>query len=240
VLETPEKSWWRPLSTDTYSYGRSISRPIEFTQDDKSNRPDPMTINVWNLRFLQGESFEQSDPVVGTKLSWTSEAPRGRAGAERIPHVTGTIRNQSGQTWSHVWLRSAMGIYELTPKGGLTNGADVPVDVFMDRNDEWTRERGPVQYSRYGHKIEDLAGAPLSLIRAAGQLDWHRDHAIEELISRDSGWYNAEEPSAQAVIYALCETAPAAETLVDRKPIEKHWQVVRALVTVQRAAGKPQ
>jgi hypothetical protein len=156
--------------------------------------------------------------------------------------VSGTITNRSGQTWSHVWLRTSIGTFELTPGSGsgtIAPGADVPVDVFMQRNDEWTRERGPVQYSRYGQKIENIAESPISLIRAAGQLDWRRDHAIEELISQETGWYNAD-PSALAVVYALSETAAGAEKLADRQPIEKHWQVIRALVTVPRAAGTGQ
>ncbi len=234
-LEVAPASWWRPLSSDTYAYGRAVSRPIEFHQDDKGSVPLPMTINVWNLRFLQGESHQRSKAVIDAKLTWRSKATRIRPNVERsTPTLTGTITNVSGAVWSNLWLRTSFGVYQLAPGTNLAPGASAPVDLALENNLEWSQQQGPTRNSRYGQQRTIIAESPISLVKAAVQLDARRDEAIEGLLA--GSWSTSDAAGESiALVYALSEQAPAAATLADQHPIEKHWQVIRAIVPVKRA-----
>lgn len=242
-LETPDGGWWRPLSADAYSYGGGgLSRALEFTQSDRANLPEPMTINVWNLRFLKADTYPHDPPALSAKLTYTYGPRPGASASERLPHVTGMITNLAGSTFSHVWIRTSRGVHELTPAAGGSAGVaakgSLPVDLFLQDNQEWTTPHGPTRYSRYGPQTTMIADSPIGLVHAASGLDSKRDSAVEQLLQHEGGWYAGEaKPDRLAVVYALSEDAPAPERLAEQKPIEKHWQVVRAVVTVRSATA---
>ena len=68
-LDVRPHGWWQPISADEYGYGRGVVRTLSFHQGGSDNVPDPMTINVWNLRFLSGDTIERAPPVLSASLT---------------------------------------------------------------------------------------------------------------------------------------------------------------------------
>jgi hypothetical protein len=244
-LEVRPRGWWRPISSDQFGYGRNtIVRPIPFTQDGVENKPAKMTINVWNLRFLAGESLERAPAVLAASL--TAKQTTVSAGKVEM-HIAGTITNQGDVPLTSLFLRTSKATVDLTRQpawpatGGLTPGAtltvDAPVDYGATGMDYWrhVNESTGYSYTRRGARRE---GIPLNdaraIVRAAGELSTLRTDRINHLLDSQ---LQAAVPSV-AVLYSESEAPVAAAKLTgDQKPIEKHWQVIRALVPLN---GKPE
>lgn len=244
-LETRVGSWWEPLTSNEYNYRRGAVTEIPFRQDGRSNSgnaPEEMTINVWNLRFLAGQTIASAPPVIGASLTWHAfGVPKGSAPQPEQIHIVGTVTNLTDAPLTGLWLHSRYGVYELSGQSGFSSGGLAPhasfsIDVVQTRNDLWTRSNMPANqyvYSRYGrpHLPVD-AMKPFDVVRAASELSPRQSRQIEAIVG-DSLSGEGARPDA-AAIYAIGETPVAAAKLVDQKPIEKHWQVLRALVPVAR------
>jgi hypothetical protein len=237
-MEVRPASWWEPISTDQFGYGRNVMVGIPFRQDGVENAPEEATINVWNLRFLTGERLGQGDPVIGAALTWGEETVSitNRAATKR-PRITGTITNLSDFPLRRVWLRTARRSVDLSslsgfPAEGLAPKATLPVDLEVDANargDFWAVDantQGQQQpQMRYGRWVLLQPREATEVVRAAGNLAPERGRRIDALVDTDG-----KESPKYAVIYAESEAASGAAKLVDQQPLEKHWQVVRAVV----------
>ena len=86
-----------------------------------------------------------------------------------------------------------------------------------------------------------LSGSPLALARAAGELSTQRSAQIEELlrlssfVPKSQRAVNQRDDEVLVALYAVSEDTPPAATLDGQHPIEKHWQVIRALVSLKDA-----
>ncbi|MCU1464051.1 MAG: hypothetical protein JWO37_4126, partial [Acidimicrobiales bacterium] len=244
MLTTPPGSWWEPISTDQYSYGsRGMMQAVPFRQDGRDNRPEEMTINVWNLRFLTGETVEKSEPVLGADLTWKIE-PFASGGGLPTPHMVmkGTVTNLGDAPLRHLWLRTGVGLYDLTLQNGVSGGAVAPkatvqVNVVFVPNAEWGKDQAEMLVDRYGRQRRNVAGGGLALAKTAGNLSPARTARIEEMLEQSGGAtpgnFGQRESGARAVLYATSEDIAPAVTLRNEKPIEKHWQVIRAVVGVK-------
>ena len=224
-IETPAGSFWEPISTDVYGYGGGMMHSIAFRQDGSSNLPGEMAINVWSLRFLIGETLGKSEPVIAASLT-----------ADLSKHtMTGSITNLGNSTLTRLWVRTPYGTQDLStqsgfPVGGLAPKATVHISMSIaEKNpvDLWTAIEPPnSNYRGYRQNIPHKPIDHLAIVRAAGNLSTVRSDRIERLLNRDN-------PSPVCVIYGLCESPSPTLKLIGHEPIEKHWQVIRAVLPIQ-------
>ena len=117
----PADEWWQPASPgdELYGYHRS-PQEMAFAQTYRGSTPDPTVINVWNLRFLQGESSAASSPLVEASLRVEQRQDNGRP----RKHLVGTIKNLGVEPLSHVAVRTKAGWARLFTAAGETQPAE--------------------------------------------------------------------------------------------------------------------
>jgi hypothetical protein len=208
-IQTDQQSWWQPGSAEYYSSG-NMRTDVPFAQSARGNHPQPMTINVWNLRFLLGESISRGPPVIEASL-------RLEAHAESGARVVGTITNKSASPLRNLCIRSKPGegpAQDGVPPWHFTRlegmkidpGATIAVSAVLGAN--WG---SPDNTEIWGY-VPDLA------------LD--RSQAIDrQLSARDD----------ILCIYAEAENPVPAVGLSDPTARRQNWQLIRALVPVQGA-----
>lgn len=86
-LNVDPASWWQPAS-DPRNFRRGVGSTVPFRQDYRGNVPDPSSINVWTLRFLQSDMHLTAPPVIDAALRLEHDD----SGHD---HVRGTVRNLS-------------------------------------------------------------------------------------------------------------------------------------------------
>ena len=226
-LDATAGSWWEPISTDQFNYGGGMMKSIAFQQDARSNLPGEMSINVWSLRFLSGETIGKTEAVIATSLVI-------EPGTNTI---TGTITNLGQSPLTHLWLRTQYGTEDLTeqsgfPAGGLASKATLHISTSIkkpDAVDVWnTAAPNPPSYGNYGQHSASKPADAFAIVRAAGDLSSLRSERINRLMSKVS-------PAPVGTIYGLCETPASAVKLPGHDAHEKHWQVIRALVPLKNS-----
>jgi hypothetical protein len=239
LLDVPPGGWWEPISTDQYSYNNDMMRSTSFVQDGRTaaNTPAEMTVNVWNLRFLGSETPERGEAVIASSI--TVDQKNGK-GTDQT-RLSGTITNLSDSTLQRLWLRLPMQQFETTtdltkqvdwPAGGLAPKATLKIDTRVESGiDRAYWEANNVNstnyvYGRYGRPVATQPADALGIVKAAGNLSTRRARRFNDQMTGGKMDYG--------VVYALSESAPPAVKLVDKQPIEKHWQVIRALVPLTR------
>jgi hypothetical protein len=108
----PPAGWWDPASGTVYG-GGGLKVDVPFHQTTEGNLPEPMTVNVWNLRFLRGENLTAGDPMVRASLRFVPASPganRPAAEAATLGRVEGTITNLSDRTLADVRVRVGDGL----------------------------------------------------------------------------------------------------------------------------------
>src|SRR6185369_9037899 len=104
-----------------YGGGGAMEVEIPCHQDYRGNTPYPMTVNVWNLRFLQNEQFGPEPPVIDAKLSATGK------------NVTGTIINRGSVPLVEFQVRTRQGVAKIHQS--LAPGASMEVDAKLNTRD---------------------------------------------------------------------------------------------------------
>jgi hypothetical protein len=230
-LDVRPGSWWEPISTDTYGYGRNVMLGIPFDQNGRDNVPAPTRINVWNLRFLTGETIEHGAPVIAADL--TVQSVPGENYAQRL---TGTLTNLGDVPLQHVWLRTAKESVDLServgfPKDGIAPQASLAIDLTLKNvgsENYWSvdnNQSGRTRYGQYGQPLPLQPRDAMEIAKAAGDLSPTRGRRCDELVS--------EGAMTHVVIYAESEAPVPAAKLMEHVAMEKHWQVVRAVVSVK-------
>ena len=233
-LETRPDEWWQPASPGDEFYGyRRSGQEIVFAQTYRGTSPDPMVVNVWNLRFLTGGSTTAAPPAVEAKLAVEDRLSGGRP----RKYLVGTITNIGHETLACVAVRTQAGWVRLFTGAGDTRPAEqmrispgqtVNVDAVIDTTsalasssaqNDWQRTRNPY-YSANVTQIDRTR-----LWDQGGDLSMRRTDRIEQ-------WVN--ERSDLACIYAQCESPAPPVELGGGQPIEAHWKVVRALLPLRK------
>jgi hypothetical protein len=136
---TDPESWWRPASDNNYYGGGGLEREIACHQDYRGNRPEPMQINVWNLRYLEGEELGPAPPLLEAKLKQSGD------------RITGKITNRGEFPLTQIHIRTHGGVATIAQS--IDPGATVDVDAKLNPRDQ-TLATQPVQqqqatYQRY-------------------------------------------------------------------------------------------
>ena len=232
TVETRPDSWWQPASPGNEYYGyRRSAQDVTFAQTYRGSTPDPMVVNVWNLRFLRGETTTASPALVEAKLRVQQRQTNGRM----TQHVAGTITNAGLEPLVHVAVRTKAGWARPFASRGATQPAEpvriepgqtVEIDAMIDTTapavpsgqaNDWRRMR----YPYYGDAVAQIDRN--RLWDQGGDLSMRRTDRIEQWVT---------ERDDLACVYAECDKPPPAAELAGSRAVEAHWKVVRALVTL--------
>ena len=232
TIETRPDSWWQPASPGDEFYGyRRSAQDVTFDQTYRGSTPDPMVVNVWNLRFLRAETTAAAPALVDAKLRIEQRQSNGRT----TKHLVGTITNTGIEPLIHVAVRISAGWARPFVNRGATQPAEpvriepgqtVEIDSMIDTTapappaaqaNDWRRMR----YTYYGDTVAQIDRN--RIWDQGGDLSMRRTDRIEQWVA---------ERDDLACVYAECEKPPAAAELSGSQPIESHWKVVRALVTL--------
>jgi hypothetical protein len=225
-LKPAHAGWWEPITTDQYGYSRGMMRTVPFRQDGSANLPEEMRIDVWNLRFLSGETIEKDEPAIAATLN---QLPN-----PSLPlHLTGSITNLGDSPLQHAWLRMYSANTDLSaqpnwPAGGIAPKASWSFDLSTPYNydqSSWTPAPTTMRSNGLnGQQSAIMPRDPKAIVRAAGGLSTLRNQRIEQLIGTHQ----------EGMIYALAEDAAAGATTLDNhQAIEKHWRIIRAAVPLR-------
>jgi hypothetical protein len=215
AIDFPIGSWWAPGSANLYSHSGLLTATLSADQEmlaDGSgglvagNVLRPMTIHVWNLRY-----------VAGTRIEPVGSGPRLRASLRQGPDgaIVGTVTNLGKHPLTEMLVETQRGTAVLGPDAKaqpIAPGATVDV-----RSGSFRKRQLPTRANEYGLPTEE------PLIRCAGDLAASRSLSIEGLISTDR---------ALVCVYAQSHADPVTR-LDDPTALQQHHQVVRALVRLQ-------
>ncbi len=209
--------WWQPVGDLTYYRSGQMHTDLQFHQDYEGNRPMGVAIPVWNLRFLRGDTWTTGPAALDADLKI---APTGR--------MTGTITNHGDSPFEQIRVAGKKGIYTA---GDLViaPGETKTIDIGLEKPGT-TFSTQPVQQPNgyygygYGYNDEAMRVDESQLYRTVCDLTANRADAVKSLV----------ESGKRFCIYARMQNPKPEVELGDAsKAIEKHWQVVRALVAVQ-------
>lgn len=223
------ETWWRPVA-DTNRYGgNAMLTEIDCHQDYHGSRPLPMTINVWNLRFLRGVDYAQAAPLLAAKLTREEGGAGGAttrpAGGNRTRgSVRGTITNQSEVALEDVVVRTRGGILRVGQR--IEPGATVQVSGELDTRDRSFASTRPTGLTRYQVAYGDVASTTRPSVSTAGDLAVSRTDRIEQMLR--------DRDDAACVYARFSGAAPERVKLNDEpKMMTAHEGVVRAVVTME-------
>ena len=246
-LEAQADSWWQPLDTEQYGYGRGgASRTdIGFAEDSRGCRPRPMTVNVWNLRFLRGERSADEPAVIDADLRMV--------GTGKSRRIVGTITNRGGEALGGqvVYVRDARATLDAAIAPGQTAKVDAPLlgaDQIGAANVSGANQYQPfapapiqsdaadpnaVQPPLIATHAAQLqapgpAGAGPPLLTVACDIADGRSGRIEAMLA-------ADDPVA--VVFAVADTPAPAELSVPGG-IERHRTIYRAVVRLGEGTAK--
>lgn len=214
--------WWQPAvpgGGEVY-YNRSPKTDIVFHQTDAANTPEPMLVNVWNVRFLRSESQAAAGPVIDASLSLRSSA-----GGLRL---VGTIKNLSAQALKDLHVRTEFGMVDVPVAGGpLAPGQSVKLDFPSAGPDFPQAQNGSYQnYGAYGSRSYNTPINPQTLWAIAPDLAGRRSVRITAMLTGSSDF---------ACVYAQFADPPPAATLAgDAGRVEQHYQWLRAVVAMRK------
>jgi hypothetical protein len=206
-LTTNPEGWWEPLSADVYYNRSGIRTDIDFHQDYRGNVPTPMTINVWNLRFLTSDTIETGPPLLEADLRYDDRRPR-------QDQLVGTIKNVSNVTLGEIWLRTSNGYCIVS--GTLPPGASLDVNQRLS-----IAPRPTTQYGPYGSYTDIEAQGIEQYFRLAIE----RTSRIDRLI---------QSKANVVVVYAASSDATASAQLQPAPTVQRHQQMVRAVFPLRR------
>ena len=238
-IDAAADSWWQPLNADANGYyGGGLRTDIDFTQDARGNRPTPMVVNVWNLRFLRGEQSLDAPAAVAADLRVVQKG-KGR-------RLVGTITNRSGEALEEAVIYLKASRARLAAKIGP--GETVTVDSPLLGAGEIEKieptpnpQNPPYAMVAVPTEAETKAGPPpLIMFRptvlGAGTPDQSPNAvglttAACDIADGRSGRIEAMFASGApvAVVYAAAET-PAVAGLTVPGAIERHRTIYRAVV----------
>lgn len=236
-LQGPGDMWWRPAPLNplrSYQRRRATGGRIEFDQgrngqllrgsDPSGKSMATMTVNVWNLRFLESAFADTSavKPVIAAELRRVGEAFPGTS----LATIAGTITNLGDKPLRNV--RILVGDATVIPTiTAIEPGKTVEFSTQAQPPVVKPKNENQRYYPRYESRAYDEQDAGSAFARATSDLASDRSDRIKTLL---------ETRKDVAVIIADSEDVAATIGLVhenDEPPLEKHWRVVRAVVPLK-------
>jgi hypothetical protein len=218
VIACDPESWWRPASdTLPWSSSGGLQVDVPCHQDFHGNRLLPLSMNVWNLRFLQGATYTTEPAILEANLAISGKKDQ---------TLSGSITNHSRRTLKHVLVRTAAGV--ATIDQDLAPGQTIGIARPIQRSDQFQVQNfstSPYYYGR-GPTPAPMQHAPSDLAQTA-DLAAKRSMRIDDLLAADHNL---------GCIYAETDAAPTTVKLVGEAPLEQHLTIIRGLVQFQQPA----
>jgi hypothetical protein len=216
-LEMTPHSWWRASAlSNPWGSSDTMLTEIPCHQDYRGNRPLPMLINVWNVRFIEGQELGEEPAMIQAQLAPAA----GRS-------IAGSITNRAPFALKDILIRTRDGVAAI--KGTIEPGATMQVSgpLVTDKTLASTTQMSNNEaWGLYSQEVPTTRPSPQS-INGVGDLRAMR--IDQQLNDRDD----------VACIYATYEAAPGERVKLAnvQEPREAHVGVIRALVTMQKSAA---
>jgi hypothetical protein len=217
-LQCDTEGWWHPASEFVgWSGGGGLKVDIPCHQDYHGNRPLPLRVNVWNLRFLEGTTLTTAPAVIEGKLAVKYDSKL------KTRVVSGTITNLGSSPVTNVVVRLNDGVARVSPSIGAGQTAEVLAPV--DTRDAMfaVAEQGTHYYSPWGRG--DVGPTSQPSVSKIADLSSSRSVRVEKLL---------KQYRDVACVYAECAAAPETVKLQMPEAKRVHQQVIRSLVHLDR------
>ena len=234
-LQSPPDLWWRPANMNRLhpmQRRRPTAGKVAFDQGregtllhhgyDSNGNPRPaMTVNVWNLRFLESAFADTS----GIKPLISADLKRATGEGSRNT-ITGSITNLSPQPLRNVRILVREGFVR-PAQATIEPGQTVQVSGQWQARPQRKEQEEYYYYGYNGQGAYDAQDPEASFSRATCDLAGDRTTRINKLL---------ETRDDVAVVIADSEGVPVTIGLVHENgepPFEKHWRVIRAVVPLK-------
>jgi len=194
-----------------YGGGSRGTTDIPVAQDLEGTRPLPLRINVWNLRFMIGQTSCIAPPMLEASLKLKMAGGSSR--------VMGNIANKGESALSNVVIRTRDGACKLS--GIIEPGRVMEVNAPLAQDQLFAQPSASGEPPTYGYGYS-RGVQPASDISypVSCDLALQRSLQIEKLL---------KSAESLACVYADVEKPEPRVKLQTGKPIERHWEIVRAL-----------
>jgi hypothetical protein len=217
-IECDPESWWHPAS-ERAGWGRNgLQIDIPCHQDYHGNRLLPLNLSVWNLRFVEGETYATEPAMIEATLVVKYDAEL------KKKVVVGTITNRSKVPLRGFVIRISDGVAswprEVAP--GETTEVKTPFDYKDKQFAVEVSNQNPYYGGRRNTPVPTASASELAL---TGDLAASRSFDIDELLKkyRDT-----------ACVYAKFTTPPETVKLTVDGARREHNGVVRSLVKIEK------
>ncbi len=218
-LSVEPEGWWEPLAINSCYYARGgMKSDIRFHQDYRGNRPEQLSINVWNLRFLTAQTIAAAPPIIEASLHYETRQQKN--------FMVGKITNRGGSALSQPVIRVANGICRIGAT--IAPGATLNVNQPFTDNDSAYRTDVSERWREYGYASYPRSAVDRGKAEMLWGLSFDRSRRIDQALRQNPD---------MACIYAAADAPPAAAQLKAGQAIERHWQFVRALIRLQRSGS---
>lgn len=217
-IECDPESWWKPATDQVGWSSSTLQIDVPCHQDYHGNRLLPLSLNVWNLRYIEGVTYATEPAMLDAKLLVKVD----KQVRKRV--VNGTITNHSKMTLRNILVRTSDGVAKVS-KGELGPNETATINSIFEsgaREFNITPEAGTPYYPGRGPLPVPNGATKAALV---GDLAADRSMAIEKLMVkyRDAG-----------CVYAEFDAAPGTVKLANEMPKELHSGVLRSLVRIER------
>jgi hypothetical protein len=204
--------WWQMPSAEGYGGRGGMRIELPSRQSPEGNVPQEMLINVWNLRFLEGEQIEPAPPLIEADLAVQNE------------QITGRVTNLSDRPLGRVEFRTKDGVYRADASLVIEAGQTVEVQARRDPAASIDPQPHPHSYGPWGYYGEVQSPTEPDYV-SAGDLSIRRSQRVEGML---------RQREDIVCVYATVRDAEPAVHLHNDGAIEQHWQVIRALLPLRR------
>jgi len=247
AMEGPPDDWFAPARTQPLYYsggGSHAPAEVPLAQGTRGQRPLPMTIPIWSMRFLEASHGDPAAhaPMLAARLrqQWDSKGPRLVGSISNLsawPLVNVTVRTRAGQGLVTVLRDTSSDQDPAAPPGRIARiepGATIEVSVPIPEDGATPRRPNEPIDGRgyYGYGAAQVYGMrpdpQLNFQRAVGDLAIRRSQRINDLLAEDATLVCV---TAEAVV---SEPAVRLTMGASADAIERHWRVVRAVFSLQQ------
>ncbi len=206
-LTVDPQGWWRPAGGNGYYRSSGLQIDIPCHQDYRGNRPLPMLVNVWNLRFLEETNLTPAGGIINANLTRHDD------------QLEGSITNRATFALSNVAVRTNDGPLRLA--GRIEPGATMPVSGKIDRNDMSFVRKPPKDAS---FQLDPELPSTRPSLPKGGDLAIARSYRIEQML---------EGSTDLGCVYADFDAAPEDVKLDEPDLHQLHTGMVRAIILVR-------
>jgi hypothetical protein len=222
-LDATSPGWWQPIIPGLVAPENVHAQfDARFHQTDSGDVPEQQILGAGEARFLRADKDGPGPAIVAASISKS-------AIAQNPPRLIGTIKNLSDRPINDLRIRTKVGvlIVPLPSSGTLAPQQIISID-FLATTEPFDSAKSEARYQSYGYFGSHHDRQPVNetdMWAVAPDLSARRSWRIDQLLQKTSDF---------ACIYAQFVDPTLAATLHGRaRPVERHYQYLRALVPLR-------